>query len=82
MSRPNVREQLIEAGLRTLHLHGFNGCGVQDIRNAAGRWQWKHQTGSAKTVPIVARFLAMKVSIPSSGCVAILWPLAPDDRPT
>jgi len=36
MSRPNVREQLIEAGLETLHLHGFNGTGVQDITNAAG----------------------------------------------
>jgi TetR/AcrR family transcriptional repressor of nem operon len=36
MSRPNVREQLIEAGLQTLHLHGFNGTGVQDITDAAG----------------------------------------------
>lgn len=35
MARPNVREQLIEAGLDTLHLHGFNGCAVQDITNAA-----------------------------------------------
>jgi TetR/AcrR family transcriptional regulator, transcriptional repressor for nem operon len=26
MARPNVREQLIEAGLRALHQHGFNGC--------------------------------------------------------
>jgi TetR/AcrR family transcriptional repressor of nem operon len=36
MARPNVREQLIDAGLRTLHLHGFNGTGVQDITDAAG----------------------------------------------
>jgi TetR/AcrR family transcriptional repressor of nem operon len=36
MPRPSVREQLIEAGLQTLHLHGFNGCGVQDITDAAG----------------------------------------------
>ncbi|MDN5005474.1 TetR family transcriptional regulator C-terminal domain-containing protein [Bradyrhizobium sp. GCM10027634] len=36
MARPNVREQLIEAGLETLHLHGFNGSGVQDITDAAG----------------------------------------------
>ena len=36
MPRPNVREQLIEAGLQTLHLHGFNGCGVQEIADAAG----------------------------------------------
>jgi TetR/AcrR family transcriptional regulator, transcriptional repressor for nem operon len=36
MPRPNVREQLIKAGLQTLHLHGFNGCGVQSITDAAG----------------------------------------------
>jgi TetR/AcrR family transcriptional regulator, transcriptional repressor for nem operon len=36
MARPNVREQLIEAGLETLQLHGFNGSGVQDITDAAG----------------------------------------------
>lgn len=36
MARPNVREQLIEAGLQTLHLHGYHGSGVQDITNAAG----------------------------------------------
>jgi TetR/AcrR family transcriptional regulator, transcriptional repressor for nem operon len=36
MPRSNVREQLIEAGLQTLHLHGFNGCGVQEITDAAG----------------------------------------------
>ena len=36
MARPNVRERVIEAGLETLHLHGFSGCGVQDITDAAG----------------------------------------------
>ena len=36
MPRPSVREQLIEAGLATLHLHGFNGSGVQSITDAAG----------------------------------------------
>ncbi len=36
MPRPNVREQLMDAALQTLHLHGFNGCGVQDITDAAG----------------------------------------------
>ncbi|HBY28478.1 MAG TPA: TetR family transcriptional regulator, partial [Bradyrhizobium sp.] len=36
MARPSVREQLIEAGLQTLHRHGFNGTGVQDITVAAG----------------------------------------------
>ena len=35
MPRTNVHEQLIEAGLQTLHLHGFNGSGVQDITDAA-----------------------------------------------
>lgn len=36
MPKPNVREQLIEAGLKTLYRHGFNGSGVQDITDAAG----------------------------------------------
>lgn len=36
MPKPNVREQLIDAGLRTLHTQGFNGCAVQDITVAAG----------------------------------------------
>lgn len=36
MARHSVREQLIDAGLETLHLNGFNGCAVQDITRAAG----------------------------------------------
>ena len=36
MAKPNVREQLLEAGLRTFHTQGFNGCAVQDITQAAG----------------------------------------------
>jgi TetR/AcrR family transcriptional repressor of nem operon len=36
MPKPNVREQLVDAGLKTLHAHGFNGCAVQDITQAAG----------------------------------------------
>jgi TetR/AcrR family transcriptional repressor of nem operon len=36
MPRPNVREKLIEAGLNTLMQKGFNGCGVQEITDAAG----------------------------------------------
>ena len=31
MTRRNVREQLVEAGLKTLLEKGFNGCGVQEI---------------------------------------------------
>lgn len=36
MPKPNAREQLMTAGLHTLHTHGFNGCAVQDITQAAG----------------------------------------------
>ena len=36
MSKPNVREQLLAAGLETLHARGFNATGVQDIVDAAG----------------------------------------------
>jgi TetR/AcrR family transcriptional repressor of nem operon len=36
MARHNVREQIVEAGLKTLLEKGFNGCGVQDITEAAG----------------------------------------------
>lgn len=35
MPKANVREQLIEAGLKTLLRQGFNGSGVQDIADAA-----------------------------------------------
>lgn len=36
MARHNVREQIVEAGLKTLLEKGFNGCGVRDITDAAG----------------------------------------------
>lgn len=36
MAKANVRDQLLEAGLRTLHAQGFNGSAVQDITQAAG----------------------------------------------
>lgn len=36
MARPNVRDQLLEAGQKTFHEKGFNGAGVQDITDAAG----------------------------------------------
>lgn len=36
MPRPNVRDKLIDAGMRTLYQRGFNGCAVQDITEAAG----------------------------------------------
>jgi TetR/AcrR family transcriptional repressor of nem operon len=34
--RPSLREQLLSAGLETLHRRGFNGTSVQDITDAAG----------------------------------------------
>jgi TetR/AcrR family transcriptional repressor of nem operon len=36
MAKPNVREQLLEAGLKVLNARGFNGTSVQDITEAAG----------------------------------------------
>ena len=36
MAKPNVREKLIEAALKTLLAGGFNGVGVQEITDAAG----------------------------------------------
>jgi TetR/AcrR family transcriptional regulator, transcriptional repressor for nem operon len=34
--RISVRERLLEAALDEFHRHGFNGCGVKDITEAAG----------------------------------------------
>ncbi len=36
MARPNVREQIVQAGLKTILEKGFNGCGVQEITDTAG----------------------------------------------
>jgi TetR/AcrR family transcriptional repressor of nem operon len=36
MARPNVREQIVEAGMKCLLEKGFNGVGVQEITAAAG----------------------------------------------
>src|SRR6266550_4218643 len=36
MPRPSVREELLSAGLETLHRRGFNATSVQDITDAAG----------------------------------------------
>ncbi len=35
MSKTNVRDRLLAAGLETLHKRGFNATGVQDITDAA-----------------------------------------------
>jgi TetR/AcrR family transcriptional repressor of nem operon len=35
MARYNVREKIVEAGLKTLLEKGFNACGVRDITDAA-----------------------------------------------
>src|SRR5271155_2547019 len=40
MPRHNVREQIVEAGLKTLLEKGFNACGVRDITDAAGGAVW------------------------------------------
>ena len=36
MSRPNVREKLVQAGLDQFHRAGFNGSSVEDITELAG----------------------------------------------
>jgi TetR/AcrR family transcriptional repressor of nem operon len=36
MAKPNVREQLLAAGLDALHRRGFNATSVQDITEVAG----------------------------------------------
>ena len=36
MPRPNLREQLLSAGLETMYRKGFNATSVQDITDAAG----------------------------------------------
>jgi TetR/AcrR family transcriptional repressor of nem operon len=36
MARPNVREQIVDAGLKCLLEKGFNGVGVQEITTVAG----------------------------------------------
>jgi TetR/AcrR family transcriptional repressor of nem operon len=36
MPRPSVREQLIETAFDRFHALGYNGCGVQEITDAAG----------------------------------------------
>src|SRR5271170_3105603 len=36
MKRVDCREQLLNAGVSALHSKGFNGCGVQEITEAAG----------------------------------------------
>src|SRR2546423_8259623 len=36
MPRPSLREQLLAAGVETLHRRGFNASSVQDITDAAG----------------------------------------------
>src|SRR4029077_5236961 len=36
MARPSLREKLASSAVDTLHTHGFKGCSIQDITNAAG----------------------------------------------
>jgi TetR/AcrR family transcriptional regulator, transcriptional repressor for nem operon len=36
MPRPSLREKLASSAVDTLHSHGFRGCSIQDITEAAG----------------------------------------------
>lgn len=36
MARPNVREKIVQAGLKRFHRAGFNGSSVEDITDLAG----------------------------------------------
>jgi TetR/AcrR family transcriptional repressor of nem operon len=36
MSRPALRDKILDAAVQALHERGYNGCGVQDITDAAG----------------------------------------------
>ena len=36
MARPSLREKLASSAVETLHSHGFTGCSIQDITEAAG----------------------------------------------
>jgi TetR/AcrR family transcriptional regulator, transcriptional repressor for nem operon len=36
MARPSLREKLASSAVDTLHIHGFKGCSIQDITEAAG----------------------------------------------
>jgi TetR/AcrR family transcriptional regulator, transcriptional repressor for nem operon len=36
MARPSLREKLASSAVDTLHTHGFKGCSIQDITEAAG----------------------------------------------
>jgi TetR/AcrR family transcriptional regulator, transcriptional repressor for nem operon len=36
MAKPSARDRILDAAVQTLHERGFNGCGVQDITDAAG----------------------------------------------
>src|SRR6185437_4888425 len=36
MARPSLREKLASSAVDTLHAHGFKGCSIQDITEAAG----------------------------------------------
>lgn len=36
MPQPSQRDRILDAAMHTLHERGYNGCGVQDITDAAG----------------------------------------------
>ncbi|MBV8464554.1 MAG: TetR family transcriptional regulator C-terminal domain-containing protein [Burkholderiales bacterium] len=61
MAKPNVREQLLEAGLRVLSTQGFNGTSVQDITDAAsvpkGSFYNHFESKEALGAEVVRRYL-------------------------
>src|SRR5580658_161440 len=60
MARHNVREQIVEAGLKTFLKKGFNACGVRDITDAAaaptGSFYNHFASKEALGAEIVARY--------------------------
>lgn len=60
MRQSDTREQLLTAGLKTLHRQGFNGSGVQDITAAAavpkGSFYNHFESKEAFGAEVVARF--------------------------
>jgi len=62
MSKPNVREKIIEAAMDLFHEGGFNATGVQDIVDAAGVPKgsfYNHfESKAALAIAVVERYLA------------------------
>ena len=79
MAKPNVKEKLIEAGLKTLLAGGFNGVGVQEITDAAGvpkgsfynHFDSKETLGAEIVERYGAAFFSTRICGRLSGCANI-----------